>query len=208
MQNTHSLHNLGVSSPPTNPSQKKYHWLQTTTRDSVSKRTKRGGGRQRPISYTSSSLPTPTLLLSYYIGSLLGCKLWWYNYARRHPKMGWNRRLTARKPAITPHTKEIIKGHWGARSAFLQTFSSYFLSTIFLNPQPFHTIVLILVDRVGEFFLKFSAKYTLLKNCWLHLGLLICEFNRERRTQNLSPTQHTQKEIRNILTSKLRYTRK
>lgn len=40
------------------------------------------------------------------------------------------------------------------------------------------------------------------------MGLLICEFNRERRTQNLSPTQHTQKEIRNILTSKLPYTRK
>lgn len=130
MQNTHSLHNLGVSSPPTDPSQKKYHQLQTTRVERDTERTSRGGRRQWPISYTSSSLPTPTLLLSYYTGSLPGCKLWWHNYTQETSKNGLKQEI-AMKPAIGLHTKEIIKGHWGPKSKYIPSDLFHFLSTIF-----------------------------------------------------------------------------
>lgn len=71
---------------------------------------------------------------------------------RRHPKMGWNRRLQW-KQLSSLHTKEIIKGHWGAESKYIPSDLFYFLSTIFhFQPQPFHTIVLIFIVGWGIFF--------------------------------------------------------
>lgn len=63
---------------------------------------------------------------------------------RRHPKMGWNRRLqwnqlSASTPKKSPRDTEGQKA-----STFLQTFSTSSLSFLF-NPQPFYTIVLIFI---------------------------------------------------------------
>lgn len=68
----------------------------------------------------------------------------------RQPKMGWNRRLQWNQ--LSASTPKKSSRDRGARSAFLQTFSFHFLSTIFhFQPQPLHTIVLILVVGWGIF---------------------------------------------------------
>lgn len=101
----------------------------------VSERTQRAGGKQWPISYTSPSLPTPTPLLSYYIGSLPSCKSWWHNYTQETSQNGLKQEI-AMKPAIGLQTKEIIKGHRGAKSKYIPSDLLYFLSTIFHFQPP------------------------------------------------------------------------
>lgn len=95
----------------------------------------RCGGRQWPICYPSSSLPTPTSLLSYYTGSLGGCKSWWHNYTQETSKNGLKQKI-AMKPVISLHTKETIKGQWGAKSKYIPSDLFYVLSSIFPFQPP------------------------------------------------------------------------
>lgn len=193
MQNTHSPHNLGVSSPPTNLPQKKLSLTPNNTQ-----RTYQGGRRQWPISYSSSSLPTPTPLLSCYIGSLPGCKSWWHNYAQETSKNGLKQEI-AMKLAIGLHTKQIIKGHWGAKSKYIPSDLFYFLSTIFhFQPPALSHNCTHFSGGLGNFYLNVLLNIPCLKivgSIWAYQ----CEFNRERRPQkSLTHTthMHTQKEIR------------
>lgn len=152
------------------------------------------GGAGQLVTHPLFSLP-PTPLPSYYTGSLPGCKSWWHNYTQETSKNGLKQE-TARKPAISLHTKE-IKGHWGAKSRYIPSDLSYFLYT-FLHFQPsalsHHCI------HFSSVLLKFCGKCTLLKNCCLHLGLLMWIQQRKEARKSLTPTthMHTQKEIQKI----------
>lgn len=186
----HSLYNLGVSSPPTNPSQKKYHRLQT---ESVTPREVVEGSGQL-VTHPLPSLPPhryfPTTQVPYQAVNRGGIIT-----LRRHSKMGWNRRLQWNQlSASTP--KKSSRDTEGAKSKYIPSDLFYFLSTVFHFQPPallhncthFHS-------GLGNFFLKFFVEYTLLKNCWLHLGLLMWIQQRKEATKSLNPTRHTQKEI-------------
>lgn len=111
MQNTHSLHNLGSQLSSYQPGTK-----ETTPNNQHRARAARAAGclpknlgrwqRQWPINYTSSSSLPPTPLLSYYIGSLPGCKSWWHNAAQETSKHGLKQE-NAMQTAPGFHTKEI-----------------------------------------------------------------------------------------------------
>lgn len=95
------------------------------------------------------------------------------------------------KPAIGLHTKETIKGHQGAKSKYIPSDLFYFLSTIF------HFQPLALSQNCTHFnsgLRNFSLNFLLNIPCSKSVGSIWaygCEFNRERRPQNLSPLQHT-----------------
>lgn len=147
VQNTHSLHNLGVSSPT------KPQLLKQPESVSPSEVVE---GRGQFVTHPLPPYPH-TPLLSYYTGSLRGCKSWWHNYTQETSKNGLKQEI-AMKPVISLHTREIIKGHWGAKKqahTFLQTFSTSSPLSFIFNARPFYTIVLIFIVGWAIFFLTF-----------------------------------------------------
>lgn len=196
VQNTHSLYNLVVSSPT------KPRLYKQPEQESPSQVVEGSG---QFVTHPLPSLPphhySPIIQVPYEAVNRGGIIT-----LRRHPKMGWNRRLqwnqlSASTPKKSPRDTEGQKA-----STFLQTFSTSSPLSFLFNPQPFYTIVLIFIVGWAIFFpLTFLAKYTMLKNCWLHLGLLMWIQQRKEATESFYPTRHmhTQKEIAKNLTSKL-----
>lgn len=202
MQITHSLHNLGVSSPSTN----RHKRIIT-----ASKQQPKTVSPKEPSELEGSGNYTPLLSLPphrYFPTTQVPCQA--VNRGgiitlRRHPKMGWNRRLQWNQLSV--YTKETIKGHRGVKSKYIPSDLFYFLSTIFhFQPRrPCHTIVLTQFSSGSE---NFSLNVLLNIACWKIVGSIWaywCKFNREKKPQNLSPPQphaHTKANTK-ILTSKL-----
>lgn len=155
VQNTHSLHNLGVSSPPTNPSQKKSYRLRTTTTDPVSRRRWREVVEGSGQLVTHPLLPYPHAATFIHTGSLPGYKSWWHNDTQEKSKNGLKQEI-AMKSAMGLHTEDTIKGHWEAKSKYIPSDLFYFLSTIFhFQPPALSHICTHFSSRLGNFSLNF-----------------------------------------------------
>lgn len=74
---------------------------------------------------------------------------------RRHPKMGWNRRLQWNQLSASTPKKSSRDTEGQKASTFLQTFSTSSPPSFIFNPQSFYTIVLIFIVGWGIFSLNF-----------------------------------------------------